>query len=37
MPLDFSVPMLRNHCAPPSTMYGTLAIVSTLLTTVGLA
>jgi hypothetical protein len=29
--------MVRNQEAPPSTMYGTVAIVSTLLTTVGLA
>jgi len=29
--------MVRNQAAPPSTMYGTLAMVSTLLTTVGLA
>ena len=36
-PLLFSVPMLENHAAPPSTMLGTLAIDSTLLTTVGLA
>ena len=33
----FSVPKPRNHSAPWRTMEGMLAIVSTLLTTVGLA
>src|SRR5919204_2932181 len=34
-PGDFGVPIDRHQSAPPSTMYGTLAIVSTLLITVG--
>ena len=34
-PGDFSVPIERNQSAPPLTMNGTLAMVSTLLTTVG--
>jgi hypothetical protein len=34
-PGDFSVPIDFHQSAPPSTMYGTLAIVSTLFTTVG--
>jgi hypothetical protein len=36
-PLDFSVPMPANQSAPLSRMDGTLAIDSTLLTTVGQA
>ena len=34
-PVDFSVPIERNQSAPSSTIDGTLAIDSTLLTTVG--
>jgi hypothetical protein len=37
MPLDFSVPIEANQLAPLAMMHGTLAIVSTLLMTVGLA
>ncbi len=36
-PADFSVPMLLNQSAPPRTIDGTLAIDSTLFTTVGQA
>src|SRR5437660_10280552 len=36
-PLDLSVPIPANQSAPLATMEGTLAIVSTLLTTVGQA
>src|SRR5215468_3933180 len=34
-PLDFSLPSAANESAPRAMMYGTLAIDSTLLTTVG--
>ena len=36
-PLDLSVPSAANAAAPSRRMYGTLAIDSTLLTTVGQA